>query len=284
MKPSFLFAVRRPKRTGLWLSLLAAISVVVPSAVLAHGGSKHITLHVNPRWSECSFQIDPALTQQAFRQFAQEGGLVTYFRPLIDARPMGAGNYEFSILQWQTAINDADAAWNDTFVHPDSTHWLYEGSGLAFPGLSFRAGVTDQFDMGVYFTKNPGANYGFLGGQVQYNVSNGAENAMSASVRGSFVTLFGPEDLGLWVAGLDLVASKRYEVWSGRIVLSPYAGVSTYLSSAHETSPVVDLKDERVIGAQAMVGAVAEISMFRVSAEYNVARVNSTSFKLGVVF
>lgn len=284
MRTLFLFPVNRAKRAAMWFGLLAVMAVVAPSTVFAHGGSKHIKLHVNPRWSECSFQIDPALTQQAFRQFAEEGGLVTYFRPLIDARPMGAGNFEFSILQWQTGINDADAAWNDTFVHPDSTHWLYEGSGLAFPGLSFRAGITDQVDVGVYFTKNPGANYGFVGGQVQYNVFNSVEDEMAASVRGSFVSLFGPEDVGMWVAGLDLVASKRYEVWSGRIALSPYAGVSTYLSSAHETTAVVDLKDERVMGAQAMVGAVAEISVIRLSAEYNVARVNSLSFKVGVAF
>jgi hypothetical protein len=114
-------------------------------------------LHVNPRWKECSFQLDPSLTQSAWHQFTREAGLVSYFRSLTDARPMGRGNFEVSVLQWDTGIDDGDAAWNDTFVHPDSTHWLFEGNGLKFPGLSVRAGVTSKTDVGLYFTKSPGS-------------------------------------------------------------------------------------------------------------------------------
>ena len=46
---------------------------------------------------------------------------------------MGRGKFEVSVLQWQTDIDDHDAAWNDTFVHPDSVHWLFEGSGPQVP-------------------------------------------------------------------------------------------------------------------------------------------------------
>ena len=101
-------------------------------------------LHVNPRWKECSFQLDPSLTQSAWRQFTEEAGLVTFFRPLSDARPLGKGRFELSALKWKTNINARDAAWNDTFVHPDSTHWLFEGSGLEFPGLTAGANVAAQ--------------------------------------------------------------------------------------------------------------------------------------------
>jgi hypothetical protein len=38
--------------------------------------ANHPKLHVNPRWKECSFQIDPSLTQAAWRQFTREAGLV----------------------------------------------------------------------------------------------------------------------------------------------------------------------------------------------------------------
>lgn len=249
----------------------------------AHGG-KHVKLHVNPAWKECSFQLDPSLTQSAWHQFTLESGLVTYFRPLMDAKPVGAGNYEFSILQWKTGIDDTQSAWNDTFVHPDSTHWLYEGHGLAFPGLSFRAGITDKVDAGVFFTKNPNANYGVWGAQVQYSLVNDAESNWAGSVRGSVVSLFGPDDLGLMVFGLDLVASRDYAVVSDWLVVSPYAGVSGFLSHARETSPVVDLKNESVAGAQAMAGLVVKISPAILSVEYNVARVNSLSFRVGVGF
>lgn len=262
----------------------AMASVLLQSAAFSHGVGKDIELHVNRRWKECSFQLDPSLTQEAWHQFTQEAGLVSYFRSLTDAKPMGAGNFEVSVLQWQTGINDADAAWNDTFVHPDSTHWLLEGDNLAFPGLAFRAGITSSIDLGVYLTKSPGANYGFWGGQVQYNIVNDLESNLAASARFSLVSMYGPEDLGLTVVGLDLLASKEYSLWYDWLSVSPYAGVSTYLSNSHETTTAVDLKNEHVLGVQGMVGAVAQISIARLAIEYNVARVNSISFKAGVAF
>ena len=75
-------------------------------------------LHVNPRWKECSFQLDSSLTQAAWRRFSREAGLAIYFRSLDDARPVAKGKFEISALQWQTKIDDKASAWNDTFVHP----------------------------------------------------------------------------------------------------------------------------------------------------------------------
>lgn len=56
-------------------------------------------------------------------------------------------------------VYEGKDAWNDTFVHPGSTHWLKGGPRLPIMGLT-RMGVTDRLDVGVYFTKSPGVNYG----------------------------------------------------------------------------------------------------------------------------
>lgn len=264
------------KRSTLISAVAVAIALIQTPATAQSG---HPHLHINGRWDECSIQLDPSLTQSAWRQFTQEAGLVSYFRPLIDAKPMGKGKFEFSLVQWETAIDDHDAAWNDTFVHPDSTHWLFdEGEGLKFPGLMVRAGVSNKTDVGVYFTKNPNANYGFFGAQVQQNFL--AKNDWAASGRLSFTSLYGPEDVDLTVFGWDLVASREIALtdWAA---LSPYAGVSSYFSMSREKSDVVNLDNESVGGSQAMVGAVLQLSGVRVAAEYNAARVNSVSFKVG---
>jgi len=271
------------RRTPILPVALAAVLAVVPSTGSAQT-AKNVQLHVNPKWKECSFQLDPSLTQAAWHRFTGEAGLVSYFRPLTDAKPMGTGNFEVSALQWETGIDDETSAWNDTFVHPDAEHWLMEGSGLAFPGVMARAGVSERVDVGAYFTKNPGANYGFYGGQVQYNLVDDVSGNWAASTRVSFVSLYGPEDLNLSVYGLDLVASRQYTLNQRWLTVSPYAGVSGYLSSSHEKTAAVSLADERVTGTQAMVGAVAEVSRFRIAMEYNMARVRSTSLKVGVTF
>jgi hypothetical protein len=252
---------------------------------LSHASAKAQTnrpkLHVNPRWKECSFQLDSSLTQPAWRQFTREAGLVAYFRPLDDAEPMGRGNFEVSMVRWKTGIHDRDDAWNDTFVHPDSTHWLFEGSGLKFPGLMLRAGVTGTTDVGLYFTKNPRANYGFLGGQLQQRLAGGASDDWAVSTRASVMSLYGPEDLDFSVYGGDVLASKSLKL-GGWATVSPYAGVSIYLASSHEKSPVVNLDDERVLGAQANVGAAIQISKARLAAEYNMAAVRTFSLKVGI--
>jgi hypothetical protein len=245
------------------------------------GGHRHPTLHINPKWKECSFQLAPSLTRSAWRQFTREAGLVAYFRPLADARPMGQGHFEVSMLQWKTGIDDHDAAWNDTFVHPDSAHWLFEGDGLAFPGLTARVGVAVNTDVGVYFTKNPGANYGFYGMQVQQSLGESPNRSWAAAARVSFTSKYGPDDLDFRVFGVDVLASRKFAVtrWAA---VSPYIGGSSYLAASHEKTSAVDLDDERVVGVQGMVGATVQVSMARLAVEYNVARVNSLSFKVGI--
>jgi hypothetical protein len=268
--------------TIITAAVAIAIAITTPAgAQYFHGGSHGAGtphLHTSSRWKECSFQLDASLTKEAWQQFTREAGMVVYFRPLADARPMGKGSFEFSINQWKTGIDDADAAWNDTFVHPDSAHWLFEGSGLAFPGLSARVGVTNSTDVGVYYSRNPNANYGVYAAQVQQNLVGGDAGHLSARV--SHSALFGPDDVGFNVSGLDLVGSRTLAL-TRRVALSPYAGVSGYVTRSQERSSVVNLADETAVGLQAMGGVTLTGYGMRLGAEYNVAEVNSFSIKIG---
>lgn len=233
-------------------------------------------LHTNHRWHQCAIVLDSSLTQGAWHQFTRELGLVSYFRPLTSAAPLGRRNVEIGLLRWGTRINDADAAWNDTFSHPDSTHWLMEGNSLDIPGLMARAGITDRVDVGAYFTKAPGANYGLMGGQLQYSLVNDPDRRLAAAGRVSVVRLFGPDDMQASTYGLDFVVSKDVSRFA------PYVGVSGYLARAKETTTKVDLRDENVFGAQATVGIAARVSVMRIGAEYNIAKVPGMSMKVAV--
>jgi hypothetical protein len=265
--------------TRLTTATLALAIALMQTPAVAQSGRPR--LHVNPRWKNCSFQLDSSLTQSAWHQFTEEAGLVAYFRPISDARPMGKWKFEISMLQSQTGIDDTDSAWNDTFVHPDSTHWLFEGNGLKFPGLMARVGVASKTDVGLYFTRSPGANYGFVGGQLQHSLVGDTTRAWTAAVRASFVSMYGPADLSFRVYGVELLASRRFVV-SKWATLSPYVGASTYLSTAHEKTAAVSLDDEHVAGAQAMLGTAVQLSVVRLGVEYNVAKVQSLTLKVGI--
>lgn len=266
------------KHKQLTIMALTLAAVLLPEPALAQSRPK---LHVNPRWKQCSFQLDPSLTQSAWHQFTQEAGQVVYFRSLTDAQPMGRGKFELSLMQWQTNVDDGDSAWNDTFVHPDSTHWLYEGSGLRFPGLALRAGVTSRSDVGLYFTKNVQANYGVYGMQLQQNLIRSGARDWDVSARASFMSLFGPDDLNLNVYGVDVVTSWKQWTYK-RATVVPYAGLATYLSNSHEKTAAVNLADEHVIGVMGTVGAELQFSVLRLAAEASVAKVPSISMKLGI--
>jgi hypothetical protein len=231
-------------------------------------------LHVNDTWDDCAIVIDPSLTQEAWHQFVTEVGVVTHLRPLTSAKPLGARRFEVALLNASTRIDDADAAWNDTFSHPNPTHWLFNGDALAIPGLMARIGVSDRVDVGAYFTKNMNSNYGIFGGQVQYSLLNDVERNLAAATRVNAVRLFGPEDLSASVFGLDFVVSK--DLW----VLSPYVGVAGYLSRGTEHTSKVDLDAENVLGAQGTVGVAYSLSILRLGAEYTVGRVNAYAFKV----
>ena len=259
-----------------------AMAITTPAgAQYLHGGTHAAGtphLHTSSRWKECSFQLDASLTKEAWQQFTREAGMVVYFRPVADARPMGKGSFEFSVMQWKTGIDDAEAAWNDTFVHPDSAHWLFEGSGLEFPGLTARAGVSNSTDVGVFYARNPNANYGVWAAQVQQNLLR--TDAAFLSARASYSALFGPDDVGFDVSGLDLIGSRTLRL-TRRVALSPYAGVSGYLTRSFERSAVVNLADESALGLQAMGGVTLSGYGVRLGMEYNVAEVNSMSIRLG---
>ena len=262
-------------------SKIAILSLAF-SGVAQLAAAQHAHLHVDSKWDECSFQLDPSLTQSEWHQFAAEAGNVVYFRPLTDAKPMGAGKFELSVLQWNTKIDETDGAWNNTFVHPDSTHWLIDGPELPFPGLTLRAGITSKIDAGVYWSERPGANYGVWGAQVQYNFLNDTARKFSASTRLNFSALYGPDDLNLNVYGVDMLASKEFKIYSTWLSIAPYAVVSPFVSHAHEKTDAVTLHDENLFGMQGAVGAVAKISVVQLGVEYNFARVNTFSYKLGV--
>ena len=254
-------------------AVLLAVASIIP--LLSAFPLSAQVLHTNSRWDECAFVIDPRLTQASWRQFVGEAGLVTYFRPMASARPLGRGGFEVALLQWGTRIDASDDAWNDTFSHPDPEHWLFEGDALMIPGLTLRAGITDRVDIGGYFTKAVGSNYGFFGGQVQYNVLHDDARGLDMAGRVGIVRLYGPEDLSVSTYGVDFLVSKEISRFS------PYATVSSYLSRGHETTSKVSLGDETVVGLQGAVGLSVRLWALRLGAELNVAEVPGYSFKLG---
>ncbi|NUO81356.1 hypothetical protein HUU05_14860 [candidate division KSB1 bacterium] len=233
-------------------------------------------LHVNHDLKSCSIELDPSLTQGQFHKFTREAAQVFTFKLMSPAEPLGAKKFQVGIDYSITKINDADPAWNNTFSHPHETHYL--GDQLAFPKLFARMGMSDRIDVGFYFTKNPEANYGFMGGEMKYALFMQPEKPWAMAVRTTYVTLLGVEDLNFHLLGADLSASKKI----GR--LTPYCGIGANLARAIETTSKVNLHNETVLTPRGIIGGQLSLSFFTVTAEMDVAAVSTLSLRTGFRF
>ena len=251
---------------------IAQAFVLVGGIAISHAQE----LHVNHRFRECSIILDPSLTQDQFHKFTREAAQVLTFKLMSPAEPLGAKKFQVGIDYSSTPIDDADPAWNNTFSHPDEDHYL--GDQITMPKLFARMGVSNRVDVGFYFTQNPNANYGFMGGEVKYALFMESEKPVAMALRTTYATLLGVEDLNFHLLGLDLSASKRI----GR--LAPYVGIGANLGRAMETTSKVNLHNETVLTPRGIVGTQLSLSFFTVTAEMDVAAVSTFSLRMGFKF
>ncbi|MEE8437385.1 MAG: hypothetical protein V3S22_03505 [Candidatus Neomarinimicrobiota bacterium] len=262
------------------LIMVMCLTLYLPLSSSYAQGDRPIQ-HLTDDWENCSMILDPSLTQDAWHRFTQEAGNIFYFHSLTSPKALGAGKFNIAVVTGFTRIDDNSSAWNDTFVHIDSAHYLVSENGiLGFPSLSAAYGFSDNIDIGAYFTMNPGTNYSAVGGSIKYSLINDPHKNIFAAVRVSsvFVLLKGESEFNLSVHGIDLLFSRDFNK------ITPYSGLSVYLSRNHETTDKVNLEDENVIGLLGKVGITAPISFLRLSLELNFAAVTTTAIMVGFDF
>jgi hypothetical protein len=139
-------------------------------------------------------------------------------------------------------------------------------------------GVSDRIDVGFYFTKNPEANYGFLGGEMKYAFFQEPAKPAAAAVRASYATLLGVDDMDFHVFGVDVSTSKNLGM------LTPYLGIGVNLARGIETTSKVNLDNETVLTPRGIIGARFSISIISLTAEMDIAALSTFSLRAGFQF
>ena len=257
------------------VSALVFLSIFL-STSYAQGDGSDVYWHIEPSVKECSIELNPSLTQEQFKKFTKQSALLTTFRALSSAEPLGSMNFSFGIDYSYTPVDQRDPAWINTFTHPDEDCPL--GDAVVMPTLRGRLGISDNVDIGAYFTKAPEANYGFLAGEIKYAVLQESEKVPAVAIRPTFVTLLGVDDMDLNVYGVDFSASKKFGMFT------PYLGIREILAVGTETTSKVDLDRESVWATQGIIGVTFSISRFNFAAEYNIAEVSTFAITTGFNF
>jgi hypothetical protein len=239
----------------------------------AQSGGDGIYWHIDPNVKTCSMVINPSLTQSQWHRFIEQVGAIASYKSLAPATTLGKMNFNIAIDDANTPVDQHDLAWINTFVHPDENCPL--GDAVSYPTIRAGMGVTDNMDVGGYWTTAPRANYGMVGGEFKYAFLRESAKYPAAAVRTSVVLLTGVPDFNLNIYSVELMASKKIAV------LTPYIGLKENLVIGTETTSKVDLKRESLPVTQGYIGVAYSIWKLGLAAEYNVSSVNTLALALG---
>lgn len=261
--------------------LAIAMVLLAPTPALAHGPNDHPAdpnLNVDASVDDCSVQFAPDLTQGAFQRFVREFGSVSAFKQMAPPTSLGQWGVAIGLEQIWFSVEEKAAAWNDTFVHPDQYHEL--GSDRAFPKLRLRVGVTDELDLGAYFTKSLTANYGWLGLEGKYTLLKQSEQMpIVLALRGAYTKTLFVEDMDMHALTADASAGRTF--WE---VLTPYLGLGSEIVLARETSDAVELDTGLAVVPHLFAGFEVHFWYVALGAEGQLATVPSAQVQLSAVF
>ncbi len=242
----------------------------------AQSNGSGVYWHIDPSVKTCSMVINSSLTQAQWHKFTKQVGAILSFKSLASAQTLGKMNFYINIDDSYTPIDQHDLAWINTFTHPDENCPL--GDAISYPTIRARMGVSDNMDIGAYWTTAPDANYGMVGGEFKYKFLQESEKLPAAAVRASVSILTGVPDYNMNVYGVDLMASKKIAM------LTPYIGFRESLAIGTETTSKVNLDKESLLITQGYAGVSYSIWMLSLAAEYNVSSVNTFAFAIGFNF
>jgi hypothetical protein len=235
-------------------------------------------LHVDPSLKQCSVQFASTLTQTAFRRFAREFGSVSAFKQVAPASTLGKGRVLVGVEVMSFTVDQWAPAWNDTFAHVDEHHWL--GSTQEFPKLKLRAGVTDNLDVGAFYTRNFQSNYGWLGLDGKYRLLTESENMpVSLAVRGAYTKTLYVSDMDMHALTADVSVERT--LWQ---VARPYVGLGADGVFTRETSDAVDLRSEISIAPHLFGGVDVTVwKRLNLGAEFTLGARPSAQLQVGGV-
>jgi len=261
--------------------LLVALVLMAPVTALAHGSMGQAIdppLHVDPTLKDCSVVFSADLTQDAFRRFAREFGSLSAFKPNAPAATLGRGGFTLGLEQLNFTVEEHSDAWNDTFAHPNADHEL--GADKSFPLARVRVGVAEKLDLGAYWTRNPNANYGWLGLEAKYGFARSGDAVpVNFAARLAYTKTLYVHDMDMHTITAELAASRTY--WSR---LTPFLYLGSDVVIARERSDVVALHSETQVVPHAIAGAELRYWHLAIGGEVVAATVPSYQFSLATAF
>ncbi len=236
--------------------LIIAILLVMPSFVQAN-----------------NIEFTDAISQNGFEEFIKEFGSSLLFNPMAPAEPLGMLGFDVSLETVVTDISDDKEFWIN--LVSDNNPSTY----LPIPRLHVQKGLPFNIDVGAMYVSVPSTNITLWGLEAKYAILEGSTLTPAVSVRTSYTSLSGVDDISINTQTLDVLVSK------GFLMFTPYAGISLFRINGSERTDIVELDDVNTTGYRALVGMqFSPLPLMIINAEIALGEVAQYGLKIGVRF
>ncbi|MFK5968811.1 MAG: hypothetical protein QM487_01635 [Candidatus Marithrix sp.] len=236
--------------------LIIAILLVMPSFVQAN-----------------DIEFTDAISQNGFEEFIKEFGSSLLFNPMAPAESLGMLGFDISLETVITDISDDKEFWIN--LVSDNNPSTY----LPIPRLHVQKGLPFNIDVGAMYISVPSTNITLWGLEAKYAILEGSTLTPAVSVRTSYTSLSGVDDISIDTQTLDILVSK------GFLMFTPYAGASIFRINGSEHTDIVELDDVNTTGYRALVGMqFSPLPLMIINAEIALGEVTQYGLKIGVRF
>ena len=174
-------------------------------------------LLATPAWAaDFDIDFDPTtVTQPLFNELVTEVGTLTAYRGLAPAEPQGVTGFDIGVA---VSFVEIDSDLWDTVM--DSTTTDFQGEDyLLVPTLRARKGLAFGLDVGASYAQIPDSDMELIGAELQWSLLEGSVATPALSLRGSWSSLEGVDQLEVTTYGADALISKGFAMFT------PYAGI-----------------------------------------------------------
>ena len=231
-----------------------------------------LLLLVNSVYSS-DIEFTKAISQNEFESFIEELGVATLFNPMAPAESLGMLGFDVALETAITDISDEQDFWINLVSDNDPSSYLI------VPRLHVQKGLPFNIDVGAMYVSMPDTNIKLWGLEAKYAILEGSILTPAVSVRASYTSLSGVDDISIDTQALDILISK------GFLMFTPYAGASVFRINGSEHTDIVELDDANVTGYRALIGMqVSPFPLMIINAEVSLGEVPQYGLKIGIRF
>ena len=219
-------------------------------------------------------EFQAAITQSQFEDLTRELGSALSHKAVSPAEPLGVLGFDVGIDIAATDIDQGEDYWENSTKDDDMSGMLF------IPKIYVRKGLPFGIDVGGFYGKSPDSNIAVWGGEVKYAILSGTVATPAVSVRGTYTSLEGVDQLDLSTYGVDLSISK------GFLNFTPYGGIGALWVTSDPTDldPGVVLDDEDVTLTKFFAGIRITLFLLNITAEVEHIEIPTYSLRIGIVF